>query len=145
MKILVIGDSCKDVFVYGICERICPEAPVPVFSPKGSKSNFGMAYNVYNNLKALGVDELGIVTNENDQPLKTRFVDSTSNQMVLRVDENDKVKRIDFDTLSSINFSNYHAVVISDYNKGYLNESDIEFIASECRVNNVPTFLDTKK
>ena len=33
MKILVIGDSCHDVFVYGKCDRICPEAPVPVFTP----------------------------------------------------------------------------------------------------------------
>ena len=34
MKILVIGDSCKDVFIYGTANRLCPEAPVPVFIPK---------------------------------------------------------------------------------------------------------------
>ena len=28
-KILVIGDSCKDVHIYGKCERMCPDAPVP--------------------------------------------------------------------------------------------------------------------
>ena len=33
MNILVIGDSCKDVFIYGDIERISPEAPVPVFKP----------------------------------------------------------------------------------------------------------------
>ena len=33
MKVLVIGDSCKDKFIYGKCERICHEAPVPVFNP----------------------------------------------------------------------------------------------------------------
>ena len=33
MKVLVIGDSCTDKFVYGECNRICPEAPVPVFNP----------------------------------------------------------------------------------------------------------------
>ena len=32
-KILVIGDSCTDIFIYGECNRICPEAPVPVFNP----------------------------------------------------------------------------------------------------------------
>jgi len=32
MKILVIGDSCTDVFIYGDIERVCPEAPVPVFN-----------------------------------------------------------------------------------------------------------------
>ena len=30
--ILVIGESCLDVFHYGECERLCPEAPVPVFN-----------------------------------------------------------------------------------------------------------------
>ena len=33
MKVLVVGDSCKDVVVYGDIERISPEAPVPVFAP----------------------------------------------------------------------------------------------------------------
>ena len=32
-SILVIGDSCTDIFVYGKTDRICPEAPVPVFNP----------------------------------------------------------------------------------------------------------------
>jgi bifunctional ADP-heptose synthase (sugar kinase/adenylyltransferase) len=27
-KVLVIGDSCTDVFRYGNCDRLCPEAPV---------------------------------------------------------------------------------------------------------------------
>ena len=30
MKILVIGDSCIDIFKYGKVTRIAPEAPVPV-------------------------------------------------------------------------------------------------------------------
>ena len=33
-KILVIGESCLDIFQYGDCKRLCPEAPVPVFNPK---------------------------------------------------------------------------------------------------------------
>ena len=32
-SILIIGDSCKDVFVYGEISRLSPEAPVPVFNP----------------------------------------------------------------------------------------------------------------
>ena len=30
LKILVIGDSCKDIYHYGICERISSEAPIPI-------------------------------------------------------------------------------------------------------------------
>ena len=33
MKILVIGDSCKDVFIYGKVERLSPDAPVPILIP----------------------------------------------------------------------------------------------------------------
>ena len=63
MKFLVIGDSCIDKFIYGSCERICPEAPVPVFNPLSSTENMGMAGNVKNNLEALGI-ECDIITNK---------------------------------------------------------------------------------
>jgi bifunctional ADP-heptose synthase (sugar kinase/adenylyltransferase) len=51
MKILVIGDSCTDVFIYGRCERLNPEAPIPVFEPTKTITNQGMAGNVVANLK----------------------------------------------------------------------------------------------
>ena len=53
MKILVIGDSCTDVFIYGDIIRLAPEAPVPVFNPRRSVKNDGMAKNVSNNVEAL--------------------------------------------------------------------------------------------
>ena len=31
MKILIIGDSCIDDFIYGDINRISPDAPIPVF------------------------------------------------------------------------------------------------------------------
>ena len=43
MRILVVGDSCEDVFVYGKVNRLTPEAPVPVFNPTVTKTNDGMA------------------------------------------------------------------------------------------------------
>ena len=92
MKILVIGDSCHDVFVYGKCDRICPEAPVPVFTPKETKTNGGMARNVYNNIKSLVNEniEVSLVTNTN-LITKTRYVDYKTNQMLLRIDDDDPV------------------------------------------------------
>ena len=50
MKILVVGDSCEDVFIYGDCDRLAPAAPVPVFVESHRKSNKGMAGNVYENV-----------------------------------------------------------------------------------------------
>ena len=42
MKILVIGDSCTDIFRYGEVNRLAPEAPVPVIKPDREISNPGM-------------------------------------------------------------------------------------------------------
>ena len=52
MNVLVIGDSCEDVFIYGDIERISPEAPVPVFKPTHEETNGGMARNVANNVES---------------------------------------------------------------------------------------------
>ena len=97
MKILVIGDSCTDVFVYGSCGRLCPEAPIPVFNPSKTITNQGMAGNVVENLRALGVRKTELITN-NEQIIKTRYVETKSNQMLLRVDGNDKVSNT-FDSI----------------------------------------------
>jgi D-beta-D-heptose 7-phosphate kinase/D-beta-D-heptose 1-phosphate adenosyltransferase len=136
MEILVIGDSCEDVFIYGDINRIAPEAPVPVIKPKRTTENPGMAANVVANLEALGA-EVQLITNS-EQMRKIRYMDERYNQMVLRVDENDKCDRYD----GRVYFPPvYDAMVISDYNKGFLTEADIEvFAGAKC-----PVFLDTKK
>ena len=137
-KVLVIGDGCKDVFQYGKCDRLSPEAPVPVFKPSQAKWNGGMAVNVYNNIRSLGV-EADIITDSG--VTKTRYVDDVSNQMLLRIDENDEVENILLCDLAKIKYDEYSAVVISDYDKGFLSEEDIIYIC-----NNHPlVFMDTKK
>ena len=74
MKILVIGDSCTDIFIYGRCQRLCPEAPIPIFEPSKTITNDGMAGNVVRNLKSLGVTDVDIITNK-EQITKTRYVE----------------------------------------------------------------------
>ena len=139
MKILVIGDSCIDIFRYGIINRLAPEAPVPVINPEYEKSTPGMAGNVVRNIEALGF-EVDFITNESEIR-KIRYVCSKYNQLVLRVDENDQCNRVRFLTLKNINYSDYDAIVVSDYCKGFLEEEDIEFISKSHPL----TFLDTKK
>ena len=138
-KVLVIGDSCTDVFIYGAIERVSPEAPVPVFNPIRKTENGGMAKNVISNLEALGCD-VELVSNKNDIR-KVRYVDERSNQMVLRVDENDSCEEIDTDMLEYVINNKFDAIIISDYCKGFLLEEDIKFICENC--DNV--FIDTKK
>ena len=138
-KILIIGDSCQDIFEYGLCTRLSPEAPVPVFTPTRVIGSGGMAINVMENIKALGCD-CDIVTND-IRPVKTRYVDEISNQMLLRVDMKDEIKERVSERLEDIDFSQYIAVVISDYNKGFIGEEDIKYITSKHDL----VFLDSKK
>ena len=154
MNILVIGDSCEDIFIYGDIERISPEAPVPVFKPTHEESNYGMAKNVANNVEALDM-HIHTVTNKNSIT-KIRYVENRSGQMVLRVDEHDYCERVKENLLEGLKenkFKNpsfgftsqredhYDSIIISDYCKGFLEESDIEHI---CKYNK-NVFVDTKK
>lgn len=137
MKILVIGDSCTDIFRYGKVERIAPEAPVPIIVPEKETSNPGMAGNVVANLKALGA-EIDFVTNQTEIR-KIRYVCSKYNHLLLRVDENDTCEPFN---IGSLYLNKYDAIVISDYCKGFLSEEDIKTIS---QFYQSVIFLDTKK
>jgi len=139
LKILVIGESCHDIFIYGSANRLCPEAPVPVFNPISIIKNGGMAKNVYKNLLSLNI-EANLFTNENYSSItKTRYIDYNMNYMFLRVDENDD--QYGRANLKRLRYKNYDAVIISDYDKGFLTQEDIQHISKKhCNV-----FLDTKK
>ena len=140
MKILVIGDSCIDVFRYGEVNRIAPEAPIPVIKPEKEISNLGMAGNVVANLKSLGA-KVDFITNKKEIK-KIRYICSKYNHPLLRVDENDRCDRIDIENeLVTIKWDEYDAVIISDYCKGFINHLDIQYIAQAHPL----TFLDTKR
>lgn len=142
MKILVIGDSCIDRFVYGTCDRICPEAPVPVFQPQPHVvENGGMALNVQANVRALDM-ECDIATNEfwpEVSPIKTRYIDSKTNQMLLRVDDNDIKSTQHYNHEDDLD--DYEAIIVADYDKGFLSEEDVETICSK----HERVFIDSKK
>ncbi len=124
MRFLAIGDSCLDKFIYGTCDRICPEAPIPVFTPTKERTNGGMTKNVQANVEALGIG-CDILTNSNEI-FKTRYVDIKTNQMLLRVDENDESE--DIFNYKGVSWGKYDAVLVSDYGKGYLKPNNIRDI-----------------
>lgn len=135
-KILVIGDSCIDVFIYGDCYRLNPEAPSPVLNESYRKEYPGMAGNVVRNVQALGL-ETDFIT-QREEIIKTRYVDEKSNYILLRIDNDNIVTSYPFDT---IDFSHYDLVIISDYDKGLLKEKDLKYIFDRSKL----TFIDTKK
>ncbi len=142
MKILVFGESCKDVFHYGDCSRLCPDAPVPVFRLINTVETWGMAKNVERNLVSLGA-KVDLITNQNkDTITKTRYMDNRTNHMFLRVDENDNsYGNLSLKQLEEIDFKHYDAVVVSDYNKGFMSEEILKAISQM----HCTTFIDTKR
>lgn len=137
MKVLVIGDSCEDHYIYCSSERFCPDAPVPVLNPIKKIKSLGMAGNVVDNLKSLEVNT-DMISNV-EKIKKIRYVHERTNHMFIRIDEGeDKINRCSFE---NINWNEYDAIVVSDYCKGFLLEEDIKFISNQHSL----TFLDTKK
>ena len=94
-NVLLIGDSCTDEYVYGTCDRLNPEAPVPILNFTRKETTEGMAFNVRNNLTSFGIC-VGLLTN-GESLTKTRYVDEKSNQHILRVDDESPVQPMNFE------------------------------------------------
>ena len=139
-KILIIGDSCKDIYTYCDVKRLSPEKPVPVLEVDHVEEMPGMAMNVYRNVcSMMPKKKVDIITNENWECItKNRFVDQKSNHMFSRVDTPRFVNALD---VFKLKLEEYHHVIISDYDKGFINWDDIEWICSR----HSSVFLDTKK
>ena len=137
-RVLVIGEQCDDIFIYGDTPRLSPEGPAPVFIPTKEVYNGGMGMNVMLNLMELGID----VDFEHQQsPItKTRHIHESSNTLLLRIDEEKNIDNIG-DRLPKLDFWDYPMVVVSDYNKGFLTEEDIAYIGFK----HPNVICDTKK
>jgi D-beta-D-heptose 7-phosphate kinase/D-beta-D-heptose 1-phosphate adenosyltransferase len=138
-KILLIGDSCVDEYKIGTVDRLSPEAPVPVIKIVDTVQVPGMASNVYQNLVNLNC-EIKFITNT-ETITKTRYIDQRSGQHLIRVDDEPQIDAWD-GQISNTPWESFHAIIISDYNKGFLTYQHIEQII---RNYNGPVFIDTKK
>ena len=121
MKVLVIGDIIIDKYVYGTSTRLSPEAPVPVVTQERIVETIGGAGLVYENLKSLGVD---VTLYDYDQPksIKTRVM--CDGHYVTRIDNDYDVNGKEIlDDILNKDFQWYDYVILSDYDKGVLDES----------------------
>ena len=136
LKVLLIGDSCTDEYVYGFCERLNPEAPVPILKFNRKETKKGMAWNVRENIESFGI-EVYMITNQ-ETITKTRYIDEKYNQQILRVDNEPDLKPMNY----NLPYENFDALVISDYDKGFLsNEKVFELV----KWVDGPVFIDSKK
>lgn len=145
MKILLIGESCTDEYVYGTCDRICSEAPAICFKSDGhTTQNQGMAANVLSNLNSLHPSlQVDLITNKSTI-IKRRFIDTKYNTIVFREDHKDFCDNFVQADFTDDFFIGYDAIVFSDYCKGFISEEDIEYICSQSDPK-TPKFIDTKK
>ena len=135
-NILLLGDSCRDIYQFGTVDRLSPEAPVPVFVPSYREERDGMASNVFKNLEALGCDVNYLF---GETSTKTRLIDSRSRQQIVRIDDDVESEPMTFETAIP---PGYDAIVISDYNKGLITYELVEELRKEF---SGPIFVDTKK
>jgi len=140
-KALLIGDSCIDVYHYGTCSRLSPEAPVPIFKENRWEERPGMAANVLANLKAFNI-EVKFITNDKKIE-KHRYIDERFKQHLLRVDKNETLPAKEMNKVK--NLKNIDMVIISDYNKGLLSYENCRQLSDLCSEKGIPIFVDSKK
>jgi bifunctional ADP-heptose synthase (sugar kinase/adenylyltransferase) len=142
MKIVVIGETCIDKFIYCEINRLSPEAPVPILQPMYTKQNAGMSGNTMANLKALSPEHKLLHFCNLSQVTKTRYVEKKTNHMFLRVDEgDDKIDPFEWSDDYVHFIKDADLVIVSDYNKGYLSDYDLEKIAFHSKIS----ILDSKR
>ena len=173
-KILVIGDLMIDEYRSGMIERISPEAPVPVFQTKAITHFLGGAANTANNVVSmggkasliglLGDDEYNQIMRQGLKKAKIELdgliTDSTRPTTVKRrfITNEQQVFREDIEKAHESNMQVFEelekklkkilpdsdAVVISEYDKGFLTHSNYEMILTFVRKNNKPIVIDGK-
>jgi D-glycero-beta-D-manno-heptose-7-phosphate kinase len=135
MKFLVIGDVCRDVYIYGSTARKNPEAAAPLLNNTITETRNGMAVNVANNLAAFGA-EVHTLLPPPPWSEKERYIDERYGTQLLRVDY-DRPS----DPLGELpDLSAYDAVVVSDYDKGFVSHDILQKLDGR-----IPLFVDTKK
>lgn len=171
--VLVVGDIILDHYVKGACERISPEAPVPIVDFINENWLLGGASNVANNLSSLGVDtaltgiigedENGILLDQQlalsgvsnllvksknrSTTIKTRIL--CGGQQLLRLDKEQKNNITSNEELQIIekirsNISVFDCIIISDYNKGLMTGSLTNSLITLANEAGVKVFVDPK-
>ncbi len=174
LRLAVLGDLMVDRFLWGRCDRISPEAPVPVVRLERETLKLGGAANVAANLQALGVEvslvgvcgqdatahtlrglvgDLGlhadglVVLPGRPTTVKTRVI--AQNQQVVRADmEDDRAlgNAEAADVLARLReLGPFDGIVLSDYGKGLLTDAVLTDVIAWGRRDGGVVVVDPKK
>ena len=140
MNILVIGEGCEDVYHYGFCPRLSPEAPIPILHVTDTKRLRGMAFNVCENLRTMG-QTTTLITHK-ESIFKERFIDTTHSHHILRVDHDEIPLPLELSHIEKLDIQAFNGTIISDYNKGYLT---VPLLKKLLPLLPRPIYVDSKK
>jgi len=160
--IVVIGDVLIDEYIVGSTNRVSPEAPVPVVNEQERFRRMGGAANVFRIIRenaSSNVYLIGGFSNSDQEffgkgafncfpshtNIKTRIV--SNDQQIVRVDKETKHNVAFYDikeVLDDIDLNSIGLVVLSDYNKGVLQQGDTQKLIEYLSIYGIPVFVDTK-
>ena len=173
-KILVIGDLMIDQYLWGSCDRVSPEAPVPIINVTQDSEVLGGAGNVVHNLKKLGaqVDVFSVVGDCKTSielryllkkiDIETKYLITQKNRIVSKksriIASQQQVVRYDRESSEDIdnqsedalivnlqnNIHNYEIILLSDYGKGVLTSKITKNIIQLANQNDIKVLVDPK-
>lgn len=168
-RVLVVGDIMLDRYWFGECERISPEAPVPVVRIARTEERLGGAANVARNvasmkataglLSVVGDDEAGsrlalLLRQSRITPHLHRDGRLSTTVKLRVIARQQQMVRVDFETSPDQEVlaahldefealaPTYDAIVMSDYGKGGL--THIERMIAIAKTANRPILVDPK-
>jgi D-beta-D-heptose 7-phosphate kinase / D-beta-D-heptose 1-phosphate adenosyltransferase len=139
LTLLVTGDPMTDVYHFGHVDRLSPEAPVPVFIEDSVSRRAGGAANVAAQLRALNIGTVTTFPPYDVWTEKHRYL--VGHQQLFRID-NDIHCAADWSRCGSP--KGFHALVVSDYNKGALLGPTIAKQIAAFRAAELPVVVDPK-
>ncbi len=143
-RVVIVGDSCVDLYWVGVVSGLSAEAPVPVVKQTSSLALPGMAGNVQKLLQDLGGVETQLVLGPNPHlPIKNRLVTEDGTQLA-RWDVEDWCTPIPDGTTLIEDVGATSAVIISDYGKGAVDARLVKELRTFSEGSDVPLFVDTK-
>ena len=169
-RILIVGDVMLDTFITGECQRVSPEAPVPVVEVEQIFHRAGGAANLAVNLKGLDMDCIlvGRVGNDHEADIlksilnaagieyllhttpdipttqKTRVL--ARNQQMLRIDREKSITLTEGlgDIVRSIEEREFDMIAVSDYEKGLCSAYLMQLLAQKAERDSIKLLIDPK-
>ena len=174
-RLLVLGDVMLDHYLWGRCERISPEAPVPVVDVQRESTSLGGAGNVAANLSSLGAEPVlvGVMgDDDHGRRMVDAFAERGVNTRALVRDasrpttfktrilaQNQQVVRADWESRAELEGEGLFALldmlarelprceglIVSDYGKGVVTRVVLERAIGLARAQGIPIAVDPKE